>query len=165
MEYDQDKVDEITLALLWLTSFKDPAGVRAWKGQDWDTMERLHTKGFISDPKSKAKSVVLSEEGEERSMSCLPSTSHLNARSHERPRTCHNPLDSGYGRVGDNPTGTRSNSLLHGSMSALGCSLHLSFRCPKVSKHNVIYRDDFAPVIGKVVGRPLVGPPRRAWKN
>ena len=67
MEYDQDKVDEITLALLWLTSFKDPASVRAWNGHDWDTMERLHTKGFISDPKSKAKSVVLSEEGEERS--------------------------------------------------------------------------------------------------
>ena len=62
MDYDQDKVDEMTLALLWLTSFKDPVGVRAWKGQDWDTMERLHTKGFISDPKSKAKSVVLSEE-------------------------------------------------------------------------------------------------------
>jgi len=34
------------------------------------------------------------------------------------------------------------------SMSALGCSRYLSFRCPKVSKHNVIYRDDFAPVIG-----------------
>jgi hypothetical protein len=61
MDYDRDKVDEMTLALLWLTSFKDPVGVRAWKGQDWDTMERLHTKGFISDPKSKAKSVVLSE--------------------------------------------------------------------------------------------------------
>jgi hypothetical protein len=30
-------------------------------------MERLHTKGFISDPKSKAKSVVLSDEGEKRS--------------------------------------------------------------------------------------------------
>ena len=30
-------------------------------------MERLHAKGFISDPKSKAKSVVLSEEGERRS--------------------------------------------------------------------------------------------------
>jgi hypothetical protein len=67
MDYDRDKVDEMTLALLWLTSFKDPVGVRAWKGQDWDTMERLHTKGFISDPKSKAKSVVLSEEGEKRS--------------------------------------------------------------------------------------------------
>lgn len=30
-------------------------------------MERLHEKGFISDPKSKAKSVVLSEEGERQS--------------------------------------------------------------------------------------------------
>ena len=67
MDYDQDKVDEITLALLLLTSFKDPVGVRAWKGQDWETMERLHAKGFISDPRSKAKSVVLSEEGEKRS--------------------------------------------------------------------------------------------------
>jgi hypothetical protein len=27
-------------------------------------MERLYQKGYISDPKSKAKSVVLSEEGE-----------------------------------------------------------------------------------------------------
>ncbi len=67
MDYDQDKIDEMTLALLWLTSFKDSVGVRAWKGQDWETMERLHAKGFISDPKSKAKSVVLSEEGWKRS--------------------------------------------------------------------------------------------------
>lgn len=67
MDYDQDKVDEITLALLWLTTFKDPVGVRAWKGQDWDTMERLHAKGFISDPRSKTKSVRLSEEGEKQS--------------------------------------------------------------------------------------------------
>lgn len=67
MDYDQDKVDEITLALLWLTTFKDPVGVRAWKGQDWDTMERLQAKGFISDPRSKTKSVRLSEEGEKQS--------------------------------------------------------------------------------------------------
>jgi hypothetical protein len=67
MDYDGDQVDEITLALLWLMSFKDPVGVRAWKGQDWETMERLHEKGFISDPRSKAKSVVSSEEGEKRS--------------------------------------------------------------------------------------------------
>jgi hypothetical protein len=67
MHYDENKVDEITLALLWLTGFKDPDGVRAWKGQDWDTMERLHTKGYISNPKSKAKSVVMTEEGEKRS--------------------------------------------------------------------------------------------------
>jgi len=52
MDPDQNKVDEITLALLWLTSFKDAVGTRAWKGQDWDTMERLHAKGLISDPKA-----------------------------------------------------------------------------------------------------------------
>ena len=67
MDYDRDKVDEMTLALLWLTSFKGPVGVRAWKGQDWEAMDRLYAKGFISDPKSKAKSVVLSEEGEKHS--------------------------------------------------------------------------------------------------
>ena len=67
MDYDKDKVDEFTLALLWLTSFKDPAGIRAWKGQDWGTMERLHEKGFISDPRSKTKSVLLSEAGKKRS--------------------------------------------------------------------------------------------------
>lgn len=61
MEYDRDKVDEMVLALLWLT----PAGDgRAWKGHDWDALDRLHEKGYISDPKSKAKSVVLTEEGE-----------------------------------------------------------------------------------------------------
>jgi hypothetical protein len=61
MNYDRDKVDEMVLALLWLT----PAGAgRAWKGHDWDAMDRLHAKGYISDPKSTAKSVVLSEEGE-----------------------------------------------------------------------------------------------------
>jgi len=38
-------------------------GRRAWKGFDWDAMERLHKKGFISDPVGKAKSVVLTEEG------------------------------------------------------------------------------------------------------
>jgi hypothetical protein len=67
MDYDRDKVDEMTLALLWLTSFKGPAGVRACKGQDWDAMDRLYAKGFISDPKSKAKSVVLSDDGQRRS--------------------------------------------------------------------------------------------------
>ena len=61
MDYDRDKVDEMVLALLWLT----PAGDgRAWKGHDWDALDRLHAKGYISDPKSKAKPVVLSEEGE-----------------------------------------------------------------------------------------------------
>ncbi|AEU38978.1 DUF6429 family protein [Granulicella mallensis] len=63
MEYDHNKVDEIVLALLTLTMFPDEPVMRAWKGYDWDVMDRLHAKGYISDPKSKSKSVVLSDEG------------------------------------------------------------------------------------------------------
>jgi hypothetical protein len=64
MEYDEDKIDEMTLALLRLGLHDDG---RVWKGFDWDAMDRLHAKGYISDPQSKAKSVVLTEEGERRS--------------------------------------------------------------------------------------------------
>jgi hypothetical protein len=78
MEYDREKVDEMTLALLWLTRFKDPGGVRAWKGQDWETMDRLHSKGYISDPKSKAKSVVLNEDGEKLSQELFTKYFSLN---------------------------------------------------------------------------------------
>jgi len=63
MEYNHDKIDEMVLALLWLTLAGDH---RAWKSHDWDALDRLHAKGYISDPKSKAKSVVFSEEGERR---------------------------------------------------------------------------------------------------
>jgi hypothetical protein len=64
MDYDRDKVDEVVLALLYLTLHSDG---RAWKGFDWDTLNRLHGKGYIGNPVSKAKSVVLTEEGEEES--------------------------------------------------------------------------------------------------
>ncbi len=63
MNYDEEKVDEMVLALLYLTTFKDKVKVRAWKGVDWDSLNRLHEKGYISDPRSKAKSVMLSQEG------------------------------------------------------------------------------------------------------
>jgi hypothetical protein len=46
----------------YLTSFTQSGITRAWKGQDWDVLNRLHEKGPISDPKSKAKSVMLSDE-------------------------------------------------------------------------------------------------------
>ena len=68
MEYDRDKVDDAVLALLWLTSFdEDEYGARAWKSHDWDAMDRLYEKGFIANPRSKAKSVILTETGVERS--------------------------------------------------------------------------------------------------
>jgi len=64
MDYDHDKVDEMVMALLYLTIWEEAAwGARAWKSHDWDVLDRLHAKGYISDPKGKEKSVVLSPEG------------------------------------------------------------------------------------------------------
>ncbi len=67
MEYAKDKVDEMALALLYLSSFKDQFAMRAWKNIAWEIMDRLYEKGYISDPKGKAKSVILTEEGEKLS--------------------------------------------------------------------------------------------------
>jgi hypothetical protein len=66
MEYDEDKVDEMILALLHLTTFTDGMGIRAWKGHHWSAMERLYKRGYISDPQSKAKSVRMTEAGVQR---------------------------------------------------------------------------------------------------
>jgi hypothetical protein len=60
MEIDLDKIDETVLGLLWLTLHDER---RAWKGQDWVALDRLHRKGLIENPVNKAKSVVLTDEG------------------------------------------------------------------------------------------------------
>ena len=66
MDFDKNKVDEYTLALLYLVTHerREGLGARAWKGFDWDTLNRLHThKRYISNPIGKAKSVVMTEDG------------------------------------------------------------------------------------------------------
>lgn len=60
MELNEQKVEDVVLAVLWLTLHEER---RVWKTLDWNTMDRLHHKGYISDPASRAKSVVLTEEG------------------------------------------------------------------------------------------------------
>jgi hypothetical protein len=60
MDIDTEKIDHAVLALLYLTLHDE---VRAWKSFDWEAMNRLHAKGFISDPVGKAKSVVLTDAG------------------------------------------------------------------------------------------------------
>jgi len=62
-DIDTDRIDEAVLALLYLGLHDEH---RAWKGFDWDAMDRLHEKGFISNPASKAKSIVFTEEGLKR---------------------------------------------------------------------------------------------------
>ena len=67
MKIDQEKFDEIVLALLFHNSWREKIGefnvYRAWKSLDWDALDRLHEKELIGSPKGKAKSVVLTDEG------------------------------------------------------------------------------------------------------
>jgi hypothetical protein len=48
------------VALLYLTLHDSN---RAWKGIDWDVLDRLYEKGLIDDLKNKNKSVVFTNEG------------------------------------------------------------------------------------------------------
>ncbi|MGD0621175.1 MAG: DUF6429 family protein [Thermacetogeniaceae bacterium] len=64
-----DTINELTLLLLYLTSWEEDAGFakvrRSWKGYPFETLDELVDKGFI-DGSRKAKSVYFTEEGIEK---------------------------------------------------------------------------------------------------
>ena len=62
---NNEKIDEAVLALLYVGAHENDK--RSWKSFDWDAMERLHEKGYISNPAGRAKSVAFTDEGWERS--------------------------------------------------------------------------------------------------
>lgn len=67
---DTDLIDEAVLALMYLTLHDTDhlSGLsRSWKSFDWGALDRLYKKDLILDPAKKAKSVVLTEEGRQRS--------------------------------------------------------------------------------------------------
>ncbi|MCI9875598.1 hypothetical protein PSD_13020 [Pseudomonas atacamensis] len=63
MEYDMKLIDDAVLALLAAYSSDDG---NAWKGYDFEIMNRLHEQGLISNPVNRNKSIWLTEEGLER---------------------------------------------------------------------------------------------------
>ncbi|WP_122663734.1 DUF6429 family protein [Pseudomonas viridiflava] len=63
MKYDEKLIEEAVLALLATFSFNNG---NAWKGFDYEIMNRLHEHSFIDDPVGKKKSVWLTAEGRER---------------------------------------------------------------------------------------------------
>ena len=60
MNINTAAIDEAVLALLYLTLHDNN---RAWKGFDWEALNRLHERGLIGDPVNKTKSVIFTEEG------------------------------------------------------------------------------------------------------
>ena len=79
---DWDKVDGMVLALLHLTTFEERDGIRTWKGYDRDILNRLHERGWIGDPVSKAKSVALTDEGHRLSQELFEKHFLMSNREH-----------------------------------------------------------------------------------
>lgn len=63
MPYDETKIDEAVLAVLYLTAWEEHGMTRAWNGVDWNASNRLHQRGLIGDPKNTNKSVMFTEQG------------------------------------------------------------------------------------------------------
>ena len=68
-EYDRNKVDEMVLALLHLNKEYHHKDIppSAWKSHCWNAMNRLHAKGYISNPVNTNKSVNLTTQGDLKS--------------------------------------------------------------------------------------------------
>lgn len=62
MSYDTAKVEEAVLALLGVFEFKDG---RVWKRFDFEVMDALHDKGYITNPRGRHESVYLTAQGME----------------------------------------------------------------------------------------------------
>ena len=60
-DIDTNKLAEAAIAILSLTLHDSG---RVWKSLDWDLMDLLCEKGWIVEARSKAKSVVLTEDAE-----------------------------------------------------------------------------------------------------
>ena len=60
MNHDPAKIEEVVLALLGASEVDNG---RAWKGYDFDVMDALHEKGYITNPRSRSKSIQLTEDG------------------------------------------------------------------------------------------------------
>jgi hypothetical protein len=63
MPYEESKIDEAVLAVLYLTAFERDGATFVWKGIDWEATNRLFERGLINDPKGKAKSILFTAEG------------------------------------------------------------------------------------------------------
>ena len=64
MAFDRERAGDLVLALMQLTLHEER---RAWKSFDWDVMNDLFERGLITDPRRKAKSVLLTDDGLARS--------------------------------------------------------------------------------------------------
>ncbi len=61
MDRSPKQLQELTLALLYLTSLQDhddPAGRRCWKGYDFQVLEDLKAQGLLQEGVARAQAVL-----------------------------------------------------------------------------------------------------------
>jgi len=63
-------LEDLTLLLLYVQSWREKVGeslyvARSWKGYDFDVLDRLAKKGYVSSSHG-AKSIILTDEGLKR---------------------------------------------------------------------------------------------------
>lgn len=68
MDYDRNKVDEVILALMYLTTSENARGVRALRAFAHEHLARLEDKALINGANTSSKSVTLTTLGEELSI-------------------------------------------------------------------------------------------------
>lgn len=61
---DNDRATELAFALMSITASTHRGVTRAWKSIDWDLLSEMYERGWIHDPVGKAKSVVLTADGQ-----------------------------------------------------------------------------------------------------
>ena len=67
----EEKINELTILLLYLTSFEERGNFsddkfkRSWKGYSFDALNSLTEKGLLYSSKNRTKSVTLTKEGEQ----------------------------------------------------------------------------------------------------
>lgn len=64
---DDDKIKRAVLGLMYLSTFKEANGYRVWKAYDWEVLDQLYEDGYIGNPKTKVRSVNLTDKGRELS--------------------------------------------------------------------------------------------------
>ena len=79
-KYDTAKVEEAVLALLGVFEFENG---RVWKRFDFDVMDSLHAKGYITDPESRRESVYLT--GEETALAKRLANAHFDLAEDSKP--------------------------------------------------------------------------------
>lgn len=81
-DYDREKVDEIVLALMYLTLHDS---YRAWKGFDWEVLAQLYEKGWIETHKVRRSRCCSPRKVLQNQRACFSTISECQTKKQDEP--------------------------------------------------------------------------------